>query len=114
MTNDLLIDTQVRFLGETIQSAEDLAVKAMPLRNPMFETFYLFALKPDPNSDPAEQRMTVADVMALTSRVPCVSHTFLPAINWDEGVEQHIAFLEASGACLPIRKRALSVDGLVT
>ncbi|RZI59393.1 MAG: hypothetical protein EOP14_04270, partial [Pseudomonas sp.] len=98
LANDLLIDTQVRFLGETVQSAEDLAVKAMAIRNPMFETFYIFALKPDPNSDPDDQKMIVADVMALTSRVPCASNPFVPVHEWREGIEHHATFLDASGA----------------
>jgi hypothetical protein len=37
-------DLQCRFIGEEIKSAEDLAIKAQALRNPLFETFYLLGI----------------------------------------------------------------------
>ncbi|RYG96535.1 MAG: hypothetical protein EON58_11865, partial [Alphaproteobacteria bacterium] len=104
LANDLLIDTQVRFLGETIRTPEDLAVKAMALRNPHFETFYLFALKPlnrksditDGNQS-SSGHMMVAGVMAITNRIPCSSAAFTSQ-NWDEGIEEQAAFLRGAEA----------------
>lgn len=45
LASDIAVDFKVNFIGETLDSAEKLASLAMSLRNPSFETFYLFALK---------------------------------------------------------------------
>ncbi|RYD85501.1 MAG: hypothetical protein EOP84_02310 [Verrucomicrobiaceae bacterium] len=70
----------------------------MAIRNPEFETFYLFALKPDPASDPSENKMIVSDVMAITNRIPCSSDTFFGSVGWHEGLKQHTDFLDSAGA----------------
>lgn len=95
LAEDVAINTRVDFLGETISGPADLAVKALALRNPRFETFYLFALKEAP--DPADG-WQIADVMAITSRVPGSAAIFENGRQFIDGIMQHADFLEKAGA----------------
>ena len=45
LASDIAVDLKVSLIGETLDSADKLASLAMSLRNPSFETFYLFVLK---------------------------------------------------------------------
>jgi hypothetical protein len=86
---DLAINLKVGFIGETIESTYDLVSKAQALRNPQFETFYLLA---------QDDKGTLLDVMAITSRVPCCAQIFEAGQTMDEGMESHAAFLAKAGA----------------
>lgn len=86
---DLAVNLQVGFVGEIINSPEELVRKAQALRNPQFETFYLLAENDDGK---------LLDVLAVTSRVPCCAKIFEGSQTMDEGLEAHAEFLRKAGA----------------
>jgi hypothetical protein len=98
LAEDLATDLQVRFIGETIGSPEALAVKAQALRNPRFETFYLLAAKSRNKRHKGGQGFKIVDAMALTSRVPSSAAIFAEGKSWDDGIADHVAFLQSAEA----------------
>lgn len=89
------IETNLRvdFIGAKISGPEDLVKHAQALRNPLFETFYLFALKEN-----GEGQRVIKDVMAVTARVPASAAVFSDGKGWTAGMAEHEAFLKNAGA----------------
>jgi len=98
LAQGIAVNLEVRFLGETIQSQDDLATKAMALRNPMFETFYLLAMKPRTKRHKGGPGHQVVKAMAVTSRVPCCAQVFEGGKTFVNGMEDHVEFLRNAGA----------------
>jgi orotate phosphoribosyltransferase len=98
LANNLATDLQVKFLGETIRNSDDIAAKAMALRNPLFETFYLLAMKPRTKRHKGGAGFQVVNAMAVTSRVPCCARVFDGQKTTEQGYDDHAEFLKSSGA----------------
>ena len=98
LASGLETDLQVRFIGETIGSPEELAVKAQALRNPRFETFYLLATKRRTKRHKGGEGYQILDSMAITSRVPTSAAVFAGGKTIEEGLAEHLAFLQAAKA----------------
>jgi hypothetical protein len=98
LARDLETDLQVRFIGETIGSPEELAVKAQALRNPRFETFYLLAAKRRTKRHKGGAGYQILDAMAITARVPTSAAIFADGKNNADGLADHLAFLQAAKA----------------
>lgn len=98
LARDLETDLQVRFIGETIGSPEELAVKAQALRNPRFETFYLLATKRRTKRHKGGAGYQILDAMAITARVPCSAAIFADGKNTEDGLADHLAFLQGAKA----------------
>jgi hypothetical protein len=98
LARDIQTDLQVRFIGDTIGSPEDLAVKAQALRNPRFETFYVLAAKHRTARAKNGAGYQILDAMAITSRVPTSAAVFVDGKNMEDGMKDHLDFLQRVNA----------------
>jgi hypothetical protein len=88
----LQLDPQIRFIGETLTDLTDFVERAQALRNPLFETFYVIAIKRGETSD------KVLDVRAYTSRCPCAAAVTDHAKGVLAGITEQAGFLKSVGA----------------
>lgn len=78
-TRKLASDGIVRFVGARVRSVDELVRLAQTLRNPQFETFYVFGMRGE----------TVLEPYAVSSRLPATSKVFVDG----GGIEDILTYL---------------------